>query len=149
MFLYFIREAGHGCIKIGVSKDPAFRLNALRNANPFALEIVGVGYGTRITERSLHRRFDENRLEGEWFRATPELTELISQYPTWEEAQSGSPIPVCDSGHEVLTVMYKNDYTLVEIAKALGVTKQAVEAQARSLGLPRRRERQKKRVKVG
>lgn len=45
--------------------------------------------------------------------------------------------------------MYKNDYTLVEIAKALGVTKQAVEAQARSLGLPRRRERQKKRVKVG
>ncbi|WP_125214752.1 GIY-YIG nuclease family protein [Streptomyces griseofuscus] len=60
-------------IKIGTSTDLRDRMKAIP-ARPLALEP-----GDQVRERQLHRQFGHLRLEGEWFRAAPELIEYINE----------------------------------------------------------------------
>lgn len=77
-FVYFIRAVSGGPIKIGVGTDPAQRLAVLQPGNPEKLRILGVipGAGHK-RERQLHLQFGESRLNGEWFKPTPELLATI------------------------------------------------------------------------
>lgn len=147
MYVYFIQESDRGCIKIGVTTKMEYRLAGLRVGNPFSLSIVGVGIGTRVTERALHRRFANYRLEGEWFEPCEELENLIKEFPTWEEYQAGASLPVCDSGNEIFFSMYREGCTMESIATALGITRQAVEQKVQTYGLERRRPPRKMTVK--
>jgi hypothetical protein len=57
--------------KIGYTKRNVIsRVNELKTANPYELEIVEVyvaeNYGTRI-EKKLHNAFKSKRMNGEWF----------------------------------------------------------------------------------
>lgn len=53
------------------------RLSQLQTASAAELQLVGAVVGTQLDERSLHRRFAEHRIRGEWFRHVPEIVEYF------------------------------------------------------------------------
>jgi hypothetical protein len=75
--VYFIQKPD-GTVKIGYTAFGArARLDALRGASgEDGLRLIRVIDGGRATERWLHRRFDEHRLVGEWFRYHPEMMKV-------------------------------------------------------------------------
>lgn len=88
-FVYFI-EAG-AYIKIGVSRDPIIRLGQIRQGRgitaPEGLttshaRLLAVEQGDRTSERTLHQRFSEHRVEGEWFEKNDRLTHYIKSLAT-------------------------------------------------------------------
>lgn len=85
-FVYFIRSGDF--IKIGWSKTPELRADqirrgghALRPSAGLAEDPVLLAYspGSRKDEAALHQRFKETNDQGEWFRRSPELDELIDE----------------------------------------------------------------------
>jgi hypothetical protein len=75
VLLYFIRAGDY--LKIGVTTDLDRRLLALRTASPLPLVVKAVRPGTVREERAWHQRFAHLRVQGEWFRWTPELAAAI------------------------------------------------------------------------
>jgi hypothetical protein len=71
-YVYFMfAESGHA--KIGVSRDPFFRLkNEIQSHNPFEIK-VGAWIPCETKQRAfhlesvIHRHFDDERVRGEWF----------------------------------------------------------------------------------
>ena len=53
------------------------RLASLQTGNPEKLEVLAVICGSLTMERAFHAVFAEHRLQGEWFKRTPELMRLI------------------------------------------------------------------------
>jgi hypothetical protein len=73
-FIYFVTcDAPDFPIKIGWSKDCRRRAFTLQVSLPYKLVVLGTRPGTLEDERDLHLAFSADRLEGEWFRRTPEL----------------------------------------------------------------------------
>jgi len=77
IFIYAIgREDGP--IKIGISANPWARVLDLQTACPFKIELIHArecGDRPRAMgiERTLHRTFEVERLEGEWFNINDQL----------------------------------------------------------------------------
>lgn len=86
--IYFIRNESAGLIKIGFSRSPRTRRSNLQSAAGVKLEIIGVMRGARKAEAVLHERFAEDRVRGEWFRASEALERFIA-----ENAQPIDSIP--------------------------------------------------------
>jgi hypothetical protein len=79
-FVYFIRAAKTGAIKIGFSKiDPACRLKQIQVSTPEPLELLAHIAGGPRKERALHRRFAALRIRGEWFRPESELLAFVRE----------------------------------------------------------------------
>lgn len=83
MYVYFI-SAGDA-VKIGKAANPKRRLAQLRSGNLHQLEMLGAMKAERNTESEIHRMFDDSRINGEWFRLTPEIRQFI--------AEKSEPIP--------------------------------------------------------
>lgn len=66
-FVYFAQEADDGPVKIGTARNPVKRLAMLQTGNPRDLQLRVVVPGDSRVEQSLHWRFWEYRLCGEWF----------------------------------------------------------------------------------
>jgi hypothetical protein len=78
--IYFVQQGTDGPIKIGVSTDPEQRLRTLQSSSPQPLTLLAFMPGGVESERDLHRRFADGRLEGEWFRSdTPGLADEIAR----------------------------------------------------------------------
>lgn len=78
--MVYVLLAPHcNAIKIGVATDVTRRVKSPSTAHPYPLKLLGTIKGGRDLERALHRRFQEYRLGGEWFEATPELQEAVQQ----------------------------------------------------------------------
>jgi hypothetical protein len=80
-YVYFIEALGKDEIKIGTTgDDPRKRLATFQTANAAQLAVLGAIPGNHNTERELHARFADLRIDSrrEWFRATPELREYVS-----------------------------------------------------------------------
>lgn len=99
MFLYIIRSGDTNKYKIGISKDPKQRLEALQTGNGETLEIVHT-FPTRYDyklEAGLHNSYKSKKTIGEWFEfSEKELSEvknrcviLETTYTSLEE--SGNP----------------------------------------------------------
>jgi hypothetical protein len=83
-FIYFILNEDSNAIKIGRAKDLAKRMNALQTSSPAKLRLiksvqVAGGKEAHELEQSLHKKFNEIRLAGEWFKAEASLLEYIGQ----------------------------------------------------------------------
>lgn len=76
--IYFLAPMG-GPIKIGFASRLMFRLNDLRLANPYPLELMASVEGPPSVERDYHRRFAAHRLHGEWFAPHPEILAEIDR----------------------------------------------------------------------
>jgi hypothetical protein len=77
--VYVIRCGDY--VKIGKAGDVQKRLNSLRAANPYPLELLTVlteGDG-HVLERELHQRFAEYRHALEWFRFEGAVVSWVEQ----------------------------------------------------------------------
>lgn len=79
--MYFIQRGEHGPIKIGVSTDVTGRLRSLQVGFLDPLVLLGTLPGGADLEQALHDRFRDQRVEGEWFRPSPELLRLARGAP--------------------------------------------------------------------
>src|SRR5262249_10864231 len=81
--IYFIQNTVSKAIKIGYSKDPRKRLIGLQSTTPDRLELLGYIHGGLEHERCYHDKFEEYRLQREWFKPIilPLVLEIIAQNP--------------------------------------------------------------------
>lgn len=77
--VYFIEDRGSGHVKIGyTSRAVRKRKSEGQTFNPGVLTTLVETYGTPEDESTLHNNvFPSSRVQGEWFRKTPLLDELI------------------------------------------------------------------------
>lgn len=75
--VYFVKNGVRDRVKIGFSEGHKNRIASLQNASPDALALIGVLPGTIKTERRLHKRFQEYREKGEWFRIEGTLAKFL------------------------------------------------------------------------
>lgn len=78
-YVYFIQQGDNGPIKIGYSAEPEKRLQTLSTASPYPLRILKTTEGGKSLEQTLHQRFAEFQLEGEWFAPDDELLDFINE----------------------------------------------------------------------
>jgi hypothetical protein len=77
--IYFI-GGDFDAVKIGYSKHGiGSRLIALQGANPYKLHVLAACEGNKEQEAYLHDYFAEDRLNGEWFKRSSELDQLIER----------------------------------------------------------------------
>ncbi|MER9901636.1 GIY-YIG nuclease family protein [Mesorhizobium sp. M0130] len=74
--VYFIQDEAER-VKIGYSGDPLARLMSLQTANGGRLCMLRLIDGGEPTERWLHARFDEMRIQGEWFAFHPAMMTVV------------------------------------------------------------------------
>jgi DNA-binding transcriptional ArsR family regulator len=74
----YFADAG-GQIKIGWSKRVSARLAQLQTGSAAPIKLIGTMPGGLAVERRVHEKFAHLRLSGEWFTATPELLEYVSE----------------------------------------------------------------------
>lgn len=79
--IYFIRQGIDGPIKIGFSEqeDIIQRKAMLQTGNPFELSLLKIVDGNRLTERLVHEKFQDARINEnrEWFYPTNPLLRFI------------------------------------------------------------------------
>jgi hypothetical protein len=79
-YIYIIRNAVDGKVKVGVSESPAKRLQELQTANHCQLILEGVMNGNQETEKMIHRRLQRTgNGGGEWFEDGPEVQGLLRE----------------------------------------------------------------------
>ena len=77
--VYFIQSEKTHAIKIGFTSGPIEkRLASLQTAHPYKLRLMTTLSGAVAYEKSLHERFTQFRLEGEWFEPHPDLIAFIA-----------------------------------------------------------------------
>lgn len=80
-YVYFIRrEDNVGPVKIGTTANPCKRLSGIQTGNPYKLKIIKTIKGGKNLERTLHNKFEQFRMEGEWFIPNPVLFQLIDSF---------------------------------------------------------------------
>ncbi|MDO9520607.1 MAG: GIY-YIG nuclease family protein [Pseudohongiella sp.] len=76
MYTYFIVEnedSAEWRIKIGFSKNPGKRIRELQTGSSRKLAILGwIESGDSFLEKALHLKYQQHRLNGEWFSIEPE-----------------------------------------------------------------------------
>lgn len=80
-FVYIFKcETGH--CKIGWSKDPELRLEAISTATPFVVSIFHriASDDARWLEKRLHRKFESKHFRGEWFLLSEDDLALLSTF---------------------------------------------------------------------
>lgn len=92
-FVYIARESESGRYKIGISKDPEKRIKQLNVGNPEKLELVHAYLATESGHKSeaiAHALFEKERLNGEWFGGSIDLTLLPSYDVSCKAEVSGA-----------------------------------------------------------
>lgn len=83
-FIYFILNRDSNAIKIGRARNLERRMKSLQTSSPAKLELIksisvqGIKEAQEL-EVSLHKKFDDIRLAGEWFKADSKLIDYINQ----------------------------------------------------------------------
>ncbi len=79
-------------VKIGRTTDIASRMVRFQTANLERLQLLAIMPGGAELEAELHKRFADARINGEWFKRTPEIRALIRDNPVgpWRTGQKGS-----------------------------------------------------------
>jgi hypothetical protein len=75
--IYFIQQGKNGPIKIGFTDNIEKRLKELQTANPYKLNLLLCINGNLKSEKELHKRFEQHRLNGEWFEPVEEILDYI------------------------------------------------------------------------
>ncbi|WP_216596322.1 GIY-YIG nuclease family protein [Allocoleopsis franciscana] len=83
-FIYFILNEDSKAIKIGRAKNLENRIKSLQTSSPTQLKLiksiqVESGEKAQQLEQSLHKKFQEIRLAGEWFKIREDLLDYIEQ----------------------------------------------------------------------
>lgn len=114
-WVYFIRAARLGIVKIGRASCPERRLQQLATASAVPLTLVGAVAGGAADERWMHCRFASHHLHGEWFVERDDLAAYVSGVPTYVR-------PVADNIQSRARDFW-NGWKPSEVAKELGLSK--------------------------
>lgn len=130
--IYFIRPVNmSGPIKIGTSKEPDGRVNAVGLWSPIKLELVASAPGSFSEETYLHRLFAKHRMHGEWFLWSPDLQELIDYV-----AKTGAlPAEKHDVTNASMAEAYCAGQTLQQIGDMHGISRERVRQILRADGI--------------
>jgi len=68
-------------IKIGITENLPARLDALQTSSPYLLALLGYWPARKglETEREMHEKWNQYRLEGEWFFPAPDLIREVTR----------------------------------------------------------------------
>lgn len=80
--IYFLQCQTTKLIKIGITNNVKNRVTDIQVSCPTKLVLIGSVPGHRSFEYSLHQRFADARVRGEWFSPVPELLEFIKARET-------------------------------------------------------------------
>lgn len=75
--IYFIVPVGIEMVKIGCSAFTESRMEQLSHWSPVPLRIAAAAPGDHKLEAFIHRKLAAHRSHKEWFRLTPEISDLI------------------------------------------------------------------------
>lgn len=78
MAIYFFQAGDGGPIKIGHTCDVPLRLKTAQCFHHEEVRMLASGIGCRKIEKALHRRFDSQRIRGEWFHPSPEIVQAAA-----------------------------------------------------------------------
>lgn len=78
--VYFVENSLNGLIKIGYSGNYPTRMAQLNNQYKAKLKILGLMDGGLSEEKSIHKLFSENQVEGEWFSGCQAIRDFIIEY---------------------------------------------------------------------
>jgi hypothetical protein len=84
--VYFLFYKKANVVKIGMSEQLCQRLNQHRRASSDTLQLLGVAHPDRdyrdlkTLKEYLHDLFHHAHITGEWFKATPEIFNVASDY---------------------------------------------------------------------
>lgn len=81
MSVYFITCREANAVKIGSSLEPHGRLPEIQHSCPLPLTLEAVLPGGREEELAFHRRFEDDRIRGEWFTITAIIETIIAANP--------------------------------------------------------------------
>lgn len=80
-YLYFIRAGKKGPIKIGITWDLDTRIAMLQTGNHEILYLMAAYKNNRkavqTLEKELHKKFNNFKIHGEWFKPHPELIDFV------------------------------------------------------------------------
>lgn len=76
-YVYFLAVGDF--VKIGFTRSPADRLTNVRRSAPADLDAYVVIPGRLAFEKKLHKRFADERSNGEWFRFTDRLRDAMAK----------------------------------------------------------------------
>lgn len=76
-YVYVMANIEYSICKIGHSVDPTKRIKEVQTGCPYELKLIFMTKGSPALERKLHVKYDDLRLNGEWFSFTGELKESI------------------------------------------------------------------------
>jgi hypothetical protein len=82
-YVYLIHCVGTSFYKIGISKiDYYARLSTMQSGCPYKLEFVDTMHSTQYQklEKTLHAKFINKRIRGEWFDLDPESLSEVKAY---------------------------------------------------------------------
>lgn len=74
---YFVGSREHQVVKIGVTSQLKVRMSTLRNTSPVPIKLFAVVFGWPGIEEHLHETFRADRMHGEWFKLTDEISNCI------------------------------------------------------------------------
>lgn len=78
-FVYVVQQNETGPVKVGCTINLHSRINLLTTASAYPIRVLAIERGGRNTERKIHEAISEYRLQGEWFKCTPEVVNTIEE----------------------------------------------------------------------
>ena len=93
-FIYLIREAFRGIIKIGIAKDLSARIGSMQAGCPQELEVLAYIEINNANqhERELHNKYSEKRYRGEWFELSDkDINNILEQFRKWDTENIAMP----------------------------------------------------------
>jgi hypothetical protein len=80
-YVYIIRMGQTNMYKIGKSNNPQERLADLQTASPYKLKLLHVFQADNASaaEETLHKKFHQSKMEGEWFKLSNEERKILLQ----------------------------------------------------------------------
>lgn len=80
--IYLIQAGEAGPVKIGVARNPLYRMRELQTGQAETLFLVDEIDAPHANERFMHEELKEFRIRGEWFRPVLEVFEVFERCKT-------------------------------------------------------------------
>lgn len=95
MSVYYVHAPDAGLVKIGFAGNAETRFSKIQSDSPSRLVLLAVERGDKKVEAARHRRFEQFRARGEWFRFEGALAKYVGSLPPYNrrprETKFGSP----------------------------------------------------------
>lgn len=125
--IYFISADEANKVKIGFTNNLKKRLKQLQTSSPFELKVLLILEGDEHKEKELHLKFKKQRVNGEWFEKTEEISKFISENEInnksyeYNFSNKYSLLFEEDSKSQMKKIRKEKKMTLKEVAELLNI----------------------------